>query len=201
VFGVAGDAKAVEQMLDSLVAAGGAASSGAARTISGNRSAIAALQELDIHGHAAEGREIARRALAATRRAFANANASNETLMTRLNLLAYLGEWRELAGVADSLLLRGSTPFLISMRGVASAMLGDTADARRRADFIASDASGDRPGRNQARIVAALGDKAGALNLLRHSSAPANLWTYHDDLIYRFMRGYQPFEEFAKSRD
>jgi hypothetical protein len=198
--GVEGDAKAVEKTLDSVVAAG-AAPDGTGRSLMGPHSTIYALYELGVHGHAAEGREIARRALAATRRVSTSANASNETLMMRLNLLTYLGEWKEAASVADSLLTRQSTPYLTSIRGVASVMLGDTADARRRADAVTPDSAGQRAPRNRARILAALGDKAAALDLLRRTSAPANLWDYHDDLVYRFMNGYAPFDEFIKSRD
>jgi TolB-like protein len=200
LFGMEGDAKAVERMLDSSISAELASAGGEAVPQRPNAATLG-LYELEAHGHAAEAREIARRALPETQRRSVSGSASNRILMTRLNLLVYLGQWKDVAPLADSLLARRSSSFLASMRGVASAMLGDTADARRRADEVAPDTALQRAPRDQARILAALGDKAGALALLRTSSAPANLWYYHEDLLYRLMRGFEPFDEFMKPRD
>jgi hypothetical protein len=106
----------------------------------------------------------------------------------------FLGRWRELAGLADSTLQHGESRWALAFGGVAAGMLGDTAEARRRADGLTASR------RDRARILAALGDKRGALELLQSATAPAYAWQYHDDIIYRLMRGYAPFEEFLKPR-
>jgi tRNA A-37 threonylcarbamoyl transferase component Bud32/TolB-like protein len=201
VFGMEGDARAVERMLDSAISAGALLNGEKDRMPAGPGAAISALYELDAHGHAAEARDIARRALSATQVLSAGGTASNAVLMARLNLLGYLDHWREAASVADTLLARRPTSFVTSIRGVASAMLGDTSDARQRADAVAPDSTGYRSPRHRARILAALGDKGGALELLRLIDSPASQWLYHDDFIYRFMHGYAPFDEFLKPRD
>jgi len=37
--------------------------------------------------------------------------------------------------------------------------------------------------------------------VLQPDFAPAYFWQYHDDFIYRLMRGYAPFEDYLKPHD
>jgi hypothetical protein len=118
----------------------------------------------------------------------------------RAGLLAFLGEWGELARVVDETAPSHRSSLALSLRGVASAMLGDTADARRRAEAITPGKSLTGPV-ERARILASLGDMQGALTLLRTTDAPGYSWQYHGDVIYRLMRNYPPFEQYLKQRD
>jgi hypothetical protein len=141
-------------------------------------------------------RAIAQRALGRTRQQAVDSTGATNQLNTRMGLLMFLREWRELVRVADSTLQKARSPLAFAVRGVAAAMLGDTVDARRRAVALAAIDS-----RGAARILAALGDKQAALEILRRRLAPAYVWQYHDDMIYRLMRGYAPFEDFLNPRD
>jgi eukaryotic-like serine/threonine-protein kinase len=183
VPGAEGDVDGVERLADSVIAAP-------------DMALVAALFELEAHGRADGARAIAQRALGRTRQPAVNSARVTNLLNTRMGLLMFLGEWRELARLADSTLQKGRSPWAFALRGVAAAMLGDTADARRRAVALAATDT-----RGEARILAALGDKQAALEILERGVAPAYVWQYHDDMLYRLMRGYAPFEDFLKPRD
>jgi hypothetical protein len=78
-------------------------------------------------------RAIAQRALGRTRQQAVDSTGATNQLNTRMGLLMFLREWRELVRVADSTLQKARSPLAFAVRGVAAAMLGDTVDARRRA--------------------------------------------------------------------
>jgi len=184
VAGADRDVERVERMADSIAPEGG--------------DLAPALFELEVHGRADRARAIAQRVLAYTRRPTVDSTRAMYLLLTRMDLLLFLGDWQELARLADSALQRGPAPWALGSRGVAAAMLGDTAGARRRvADLGAIESfPGDR-----ARILAPLGDKSAVPEILQGMAAPAFLWQYHGDITYRLMRGYAPFEDFLKPRD
>jgi tRNA A-37 threonylcarbamoyl transferase component Bud32/TolB-like protein len=182
-----GDVEGVERMVDSVIAVPG-------------HFLVGALFMLEAHGHADGARAIAQRALGRTLQPAVDSTRASTLLDTRMNLLMFLGEWRELLRLADSTLQQGRSPSAFALRGVAAGMLGDSADARARAAAVAAYASGERT-LDAARILAAVGDKRAALHALQHLPAPAYYWQYHNDLIYRLMRGYAPFEEYLKPRD
>ncbi|HKW50012.1 MAG TPA: BTAD domain-containing putative transcriptional regulator [Gemmatimonadaceae bacterium] len=189
--GVFADAKAVETWADSIVPRRGY-----------GLAAAGGLFELAVHGHPGEARAIAQRALVHLERSVGDTVAPIERLNLQLSLFAYLSEWRELARVFDTTPQPSRSDFALSLRGVASAMLGDTTDARRRLVAIKSvDGYHQAAQFNRVRILAALGDKAAALAALRKLGAPQFYSSYHPDMIYRLMRGYPPFDDFLKPRD
>jgi hypothetical protein len=158
------------------------------------------LFELDVHGHSDEARGVARRLLAHVGPMMDDSLTADALVDMRAGLLAFLGEWGELARVVDETAPSHRSSLALSLRGVASAMLGDTADARRRAEAITPGKSLTGPV-ERARILASLGDMQGALTLLRTTDAPGYSWQYHGDVIYRLMRNYPPFEQYLKQRD
>jgi serine/threonine-protein kinase len=181
VMGSVGDADGLERTVDSVIAAP-------------QLFVVQAVFELEVHSGADRARRVAERALARTQQATVDSTRATNMLNTRMGLLAFLGRWRELASLADSTLQRGESRWALALGGVAEAMLGDTTGARRRAERLTASP------RDRARILAALGDKRSALEALQTLNSPAYLWQYHDDIIYRLMRGYAPFEEFLKPR-
>jgi DNA-binding SARP family transcriptional activator/TolB-like protein len=183
--GMEGDADRVERLVDSI---------GAPTNL------VAALFELEAHGRGNRAHAIAERALARMRQPTDSAHAAG-FLDARMGVLVFLGEWNELVRVADSTLQHGPSRWAFVFRGVASAMLGDSADARRRVDTLIATTTRDGTMTDAARILAALGDKKSALAQLQLAAAPAFQWQYHGDLIYRLMRGYAPFEDFLRPRD
>jgi len=180
VLGVEGDVDGVERMVDSVI---------------GMREQylVGTLFVLEAHGHADRARAIAQRALGHTLQPAVDSTHAADLLYTRMNLLTFLGEWRELRRLADSTLQQRRSPSAFALRGVAAGMLGDSADARAAALAVINPLEA-------ARILAAIGDKRAALDALQRGPAPAYMWKYHYDLIYRLMRGYAPFEEYLKPR-
>ena len=190
VPGVLGDEAAVEKKLDSVVAVGVP-----------SVNTIAALYELDVHGHSDAARRIARRALERVSQPVTGGAAPAASFAARGYLLQFLGEWRELARVADSAIaLRAA--IAPAYRAIAAAMLGDTADARRRLQALALDSTSTPLGtRTRANVLAALGDKDGAVRLLQRTSAATSFWEFHGDLTFKLLRGYPPFESLLRPRD
>jgi hypothetical protein len=126
--------------------------------------------------------------------------AANAMRNTQLSLLTYVGDWRELARAIDSIPAEHQSSYTLGLRGLASAMLGDTADARRRSEAMRL-GTGAGVSLARARILAAIGDKDAALALLKTRDAPVYYWQYHGDVIYRLMRDYPRFQEALKPRD
>jgi tRNA A-37 threonylcarbamoyl transferase component Bud32 len=174
------------------------------------RFAANAIYEFRWHGHAAAGDALGERLLARIARHSTSALSSTAAMLDNAEALAAMHRWAELERIADAALaadeysVRGLT-----LRGIALAMQGKRSQALDVERTLARAVTPLRPVdgctgawrcREDARayILAALGDKAGAVSLMDFRYF--NEQFAHYDLLGEMLRGFPPFEAFIKPR-
>ncbi len=90
-------------------------------------------------------------------------------------------------------------------RGFFAATAGDSAQARRDADWLAAldrPYLFARPTFYRAVIAGALGERSDAMDLLYQATAEGHYWDYSDAWNRRYdsLRGYPPFEEWLRPK-
>lgn len=175
----------------------------------------AAATELLAHGFPTESREVALDAVAwLQRRVITEGTARSVTMesaaprrVSTAGMLLLGNKVREAKVLADSVLQDDKDCIrCLSISGQASAMLGEKALAERAISALLSMDSQYRRGTHiyaAAQIQARLGDKAGAVQLLREAlSNGITVSSFNDaDPAFLSMRGYAPFENLLKPAD
>ena len=165
--------------------------------------------ELREHGHPDQAQHLFERAIAWYREqppVFARSRVQRLGLAT---VTYYAGHLAEAAALAKAL---GNTApdstAVITLLGVIAARLGDTATARTMERRLEQDhvpyARYEPPTLGRARIIAALGDREGAVELLRTSLARGHWYTWldlHAVPEFESLRGYASFDQLVRPKD
>ena len=165
---------------------------------------ITAARELKAHGFEEESRRILVEALRLEESRPANEQA--EYRDSRALLFFHLGRWTEAKDLAEILAKENPDQyFFLAIMGTASAHLGDRETALRASQQLAEDKSPPRElGRRtlaRARIAAALGDRAGAMALIRKAVAEGSPYRdLHGIPEFDILWDYPPFIKFMKPK-
>jgi tetratricopeptide (TPR) repeat protein/TolB-like protein len=156
-------------------------------------------EELRAHGHATEAAQLASRALAGCDAHSPDNSPCGHEI--RAVLLYVLERWAEAGAEWDSIPVdSGNVVELLGRQGVVAARLGEADSARAIAARLAQFDRSHLGGQNtlwRARIAAVLGDKDGAVTLLRQAFAEgaSQGFPIHADMDLESLRDYRPFRE------
>ncbi|MCG3193519.1 MAG: Serine/threonine-protein kinase PknD [Thermoanaerobaculia bacterium] len=177
---------------------------------------LAAAEELRVHGHHERSRAMATRAVE-WHRGRAGEEAEREENRLRLGESLYMAErWQEAQEAFGGIAAGGASAIARQgWLGVTGARRGDRAGADRISGALARTWSRYNLGTDtlwRARIAAVLGDRDGAVTLLRECVAQGGGYTKVERELYGYglnyqhlmdletLRGYPPFEELVKPK-
>jgi tetratricopeptide (TPR) repeat protein/TolB-like protein len=165
--------------------------------------------ELREHGHAAQAQALLERAIAwyhQQPRAFVRSRVQRLGLATVMYYAGHLEEAASLIGTLGT--FAPDSTAVITLLGVIAARRGDTVTARAMERRLARDqgryARYGPPPLGRARIIAALGDREHAVELLRGSLARGHWYTWldlHAVPEFESMHGYAHFNELVRPKD
>lgn len=169
-----------------------------------------AARELMVHGHRDDAATLWRRA-AAWFAAHPRETQSSFSMRDRqTRILLHLGLHDEALGKARSLVADvGERPIALADLGLAEVATGDTAAARSARDQLATLAASTHTltergdvAASEARVAAALGDRSGAVSLIREAlnAEALHLYDVHRTVAFLALRGYAPFDDLMRPR-
>jgi hypothetical protein len=163
-------------------------------------------EELRAHGHAAEGAEVADRALAGYGARPPGVLAQGWRRDLKAALLYVCERWSDAAAQWDSIPMDSADAVdRLGTRGVLAARLGRPESARAMAAQLARLELPRLNGQQtlwRARIAAVLGEKDGAVALLRQAFAEGvayGIWL-HTDMDLESLRDYKPYRELVRPK-
>jgi tetratricopeptide (TPR) repeat protein len=161
--------------------------------------------ELRAHGHRDAASALATEAVAIVDSLIAVGDASRDRLHLRGDLLYLAGRWAEAYAVLSAIDEDDDEHgTLLVSRGRAAARIGKEVEAREAVAELLTDDALDKghDAFRAATILAALGDEAGATNLLRRAVAEGFGFYPWLHTVWEFenLEGYEPYEELVRPR-
>ena len=171
-----------------------------------NHPALGAAIELRAHGHREASIAAAGRAVAFYRSWLGSPSDSTTGPTGLLEALRYAERWKEAAAVCQELVRRSPQgPYYLEIQGSLAARLGRRDEAMRISGELQRMSGPYLFGMNtygRACIAAVLGDRQGAVNLLRESIAEGRPYTMgiHREIDFESLWDFAPFRELLKPK-
>lgn len=162
------------------------------------------VEELRAHGHADAASPFAAEALGIVDSLIAAGDSTPDRLHVLGDLLYLAGSWQEAHAVLSALEKEDEHGTLLTSRGLAAARIGREDEARQAVSDLLTDDPLDKGHSTfrAATIMAALGDKAEATNLLRRAVTEGFGFYPWLHTVWEFenLSNYEPFQEFVRPK-